>query len=89
MEIHIYVYAYTPITCLFFKPGFHKPGFHNIHIGTIPRFFTGKKMDIMDNSLYVTDINLNVELLVQFIAIMEILVFQMLHIIVLSSSNQC
>ena len=46
-------------------------------------------MDITDNSLYVTDINLNVELLVQFIAIMEILVFQMLHIIVLSSSNQC
>ena len=27
--------------------------FHSVNIGTIPRFFAGKKLDTWDNSLYL------------------------------------
>ena len=31
--------------------------FHSVNIGTMPQFITGKKLDIWDNSLYITLFN--------------------------------
>ena len=51
--IHIQSSTYSSlgyiVTCLF-----SRQVFHSVYIGTIPRFVAGKKLDILDNSQYLS-----------------------------------